>query len=145
MEFVKNTLENSAMIYVIDKTAIPDYINTDQSFLSRNTKRGFLYYLANEGIDQIIDGHSNLERMDLMDALDETFFYTLSSAVIESSGIANIVDGVIPNNIVNTDLKNALTTGILLSGTKMVGKEVEKSDNYKWVKHITDKFKVWTN
>jgi hypothetical protein len=73
MELVSDITKNSVAVYVVDNTSIPSYINQDGSFISRSLKRGALYYLLNEGIDQLSNGESNLTKMDVFDAVNETF------------------------------------------------------------------------
>jgi hypothetical protein len=141
MDLVSDIAKNSVAVYVVDNTSIPSYINQDQSFLTRNLKRGALYYFLNEGIDQLSKGESNLTKMDVFDAVNETFFYGVACAVIEKTGAAGLVDNITPNNLVNTDIKSAVITGGLMAATTYAGKQLEKSETWNFMKHITDKFR----
>jgi hypothetical protein len=61
--------------------------------------------------------------------------------VIEQTGVAGVVDNLTPNNLVNRDIKSAVITGVVMTGIKYVGKQMEKSETWNFMKHITDKFR----
>jgi hypothetical protein len=144
MDLLKQTLENSIGIWAIEKTPISEIVNRDNSVLTRNLKRGFVYYLLNEGIEQLNTGHSNFNDMDVLKLVDDTAYLGVASIITEQTNIPSIVDNVIPSGYVSEDIKTAVVSGVVLTGFNYLGNTLHGS-SFGYVRHIGSKIKDMIN
>jgi hypothetical protein len=145
IETVKDIGVQSLGVYLIDMTPVPEIINSDSSFLTRNLKRGLTYYLLEEAIEQVNNGTSNLSQMDGLKLVDDTIYYGLASSVIEATKAPNVLSRLIPNGYVTEDIKSAIITGTLLEGVKYVGSKINTNDQFGFIRHASEKIKSLFN
>lgn len=140
MELVKETIENTAGIYILSKTPINNYVNKDDNILSRNLKRGFIYYLLNETIEQINTSNSNFKTMDPWALIDDTAYLGIVSTLTETTNLPSIIDNVIPNGYVSNDIKQAVVSGAILTGFNYIGDNIHE-ENFSMLRHLGSKIK----
>ena len=124
-------------LYALDMTNLSNLAN-DPSTLKRNLKRGFLWYVSNEAIEQAVNGHSNLNPSDfnLKVLIDDTVFNGIASFAIEQLNlyqpVKDVVQSIVP---LDNQMVSTLTTAIIIEGVNMAGEHLSDSI----VKNISSK------
>jgi hypothetical protein len=126
MEFVRNSLMNSVSFYGLAKTGVIGTLEDEQNYMLKHLKRGFLFYIANEGQKYVFNSadKSNFIRQDMRDLIDDTVFLGISSAVLEMADIPSKVKPLIPQ-IGDVDMTNAIGSGVLLEMINLGGHMIE--------------------
>jgi hypothetical protein len=143
MDFTKKAAVNSAGIYAV--SMLPDFTNNQPSMVMRNGSRGFAWYLASEIGEEIVSQDSNFRNftngktmLGIKNLVDDTVFYGASAAVIEMTRIDVPVVNGLSSVVSNPVLATNLAIGVLLTGSQLVWKNLEKMG---W-RTITNTFNV---
>ena len=131
--FGKKVLLNSAGVYAT--TFLPDMTNNMSGMVQRNLTRGFYWYLADEVANELATGNSNFTDFTDMstlssgvkNAVDDTIFYGLTSAVVEQTRVDVPVVQTINSVVGNPTLSENLALGLMLTTTQMVGQHLERA------------------
>lgn len=127
---------------ILIKTGIVDkVVKYDDHDVVKFVKKGSIWYLSNEVVDQALVGQSNLTVMDTKKAIDDVFFYSLSSAILEKGGILDLVSSVNFLPHISPDVDNAIVSGTLTYGVKYVGNvilPVAQSEMVRNLRHISN-------
>lgn len=134
--FLSGLVKDTASIYVVDRF-LGDFVQSSDSLILRNAKRGFLWTGAKELETEVLTQNSLARQGDWWKVLDETFYNALVSAFAEQTNLAgtldNAFDGVVPQSAV----KDAFVTALVLQGAKYAGDQFGDSV----VKNISSLFK----
>jgi hypothetical protein len=76
--------------------------------------------------------------MDPVKLIDNTLYYSLSSAVIENIGVVDIVDKVVPDGYVSEKIRDAVIMGTILEGVNIVGDKFH-NNGFDYVRHLGTK------
>lgn len=124
-EWAQNTIATGAV------EMLPDYISSQSNFVTRNLARGFYLYLADEAVEQVMTGDSNFTKMGTMEGwknlLDSSVFYGLASAGVEATRVDVPLSNNLSRIVPNRTLSDAMTSGAILTVSKIAGKKLENS------------------
>jgi hypothetical protein len=127
METFKNIGTNTIAFYGLDVLGVNNMLREDPNIVTRNLKRGFLLYLANETSALLLDRNSsNFIRMDLREAVDDTAFLAMGTLGLEIFEIPTRIGTIIPK-IGDPAVNNALINSVILEGLNITGDMLEGS------------------
>ena len=141
--FGVNGLQN-ALAYTLLKMSGAEKLVPANSTAGEWAREGTMFTGAENLVDWFTTGTSHLTEMEYYELIDNAFFNTLSVAVMDKTGIDqmvfNGVDKLVGNNL-STEMKANLTRGGLISGIKTVSETIDQSvtlpDYIKLLPHIT--------
>ena len=135
IDFVKNVGKQTISFYGISKVPFLENLGKSGGVIQRNVSRGTLWYVSNEAVEQLTTGSSNLTKMDIKVLIDDVFFNSLSSLVIEQAGLYRPVYSAVQSISPSNEITDALATGLIVASVNEAGKYFESS----LIKNISDK------
>jgi hypothetical protein len=127
-DFTKKVGQQFVSLYALDKVGMNRFINTDKNVVTRNLKRGGMWYVSNGLIEQVVTGSSTLTRMDPKVFVDDVMFNSIASFAIEQTGVHRILENLVDDTINQaSSVDDLLATAIIVETVNVVGKNFEDS------------------
>lgn len=116
-ELGKRTLYNTGGYFVLSNL---DFLrpDTNQPEYMQYLKSGGMLYLIEEGVELVLNGSSNLTRMDILKAADDIVFGSVTLYAVDKSGISEMIANVVPEF---GPISDSLFRGVLMSVVQEAG------------------------
>ena len=128
---VSQIAKDTLSIYTVERFLGGMIMDTDGTVV-RNVKRGFLWECADNLEDEVLTQDSRFRQMDYYKIIDNTAYNAMVSAFVEQTNLGETAYNFI-NIVPASDMKDALTTALLLAVARKVGGQLENTV----VKNIT--------
>ena len=124
-------LKMGVAIKALEYTGIDRWVNSDPNTVTRNLKRGFTYYLANETVEELTTMDSNFRHINTPQGISVLVVDSLADAVVslamEQTQIALSVDNAVKSVAGNGNTAEMISTIVLTTlGTKAGNMLVQK-------------------
>jgi len=120
-------LKKSLAIYAVDMTVGPSLISPADGDISRNFKRGILWQVADEGVEELTSGKSNIRNQNWMKFVDESFFNSVVSLAAEKTNAFDLLDDTLPNVGLSPELRNSAVTALITMVGAAAGRQLEQT------------------
>ena len=124
-------LKMGVAIKALEYTGIDRWVNSDPNTVTRNLKRGFTYYLANETVEELTTMDSNFRHINTPQGISVLVVDSLADAVVslamEQTQIALSVDNAVKSVAGNGNTAEMVSTIVLTTlGTKGANMLIQK-------------------
>lgn len=123
-------------IYAVDMTVGNNFVSPQDGLLIRNAKRGFLWELADEAVNEVTSSNSLIRQQDFMGVLDNVFYNSVVAGVTEQTNLFRIIEEVVGNNLPSGQWRDSVITASIITASKHFGKQLENTV----IKNITSLF-----
>lgn len=117
--FVEKTItdiaKQTAVMMAINLTGVDAMINADTNMITRNLKRGTVFYLGNELEKEVLTSSSNFRDMNMMVAIDDSFYNAVVSGIIEQANVYDLVESVTSKLVPQNNQVNGYITSAVVS------------------------------
>ena len=131
-EFGKTTLA----VYGVDTVIGNSFVTSSDGLVVRNLKRGALWELADEAIEEVTTMNSLMRQQKFMKVLDNVAYSALVSAGAEVTNVFGLIDDAVGSALPGGDLRNSAITAVIIMGSKRMGQQFENS----FVKNLSSLF-----
>ena len=111
-------------IKIVEQTGLETWVNRDPNMATRNLKRGFVWYLAKESVEEMTTMNSNFRHLNSPEGISVLVVDTVADAVIsaamEQTKIAQTLDSMVKGVTGNSPASSMLVTVVLTTiGTRL--------------------------
>jgi len=124
-------------IYAVDMTLTDSLISPADGDMVRNVKRGVLWEIADEGVEELTSGKSNVRSQDWFKVVDNVFFNSVVSYGAEQTNVFALFDETLPRVGLTPELRNSAITALITMVGAAAGQQLEKTA----IKNITSLWK----
>ena len=114
-------------IYAVDMTLTDSLISPADGDMVRNVKRGVLWEIADEGVDELTSGKSNVRSQDWFKVVDNVFFNSVVSYAAERTNAFALFDDTVPRVGLSPELRNSAITALITMVGAAAGQQLEKT------------------
>jgi len=120
-------LKKTLAIYAVDMTVAPSVIAPTDGDVARNFKRGLLWEVADEGVEELTSGKSNVRNQDWFKVVDNVFFNSVVSFAAEKTSAFDLLDDTVPRVGLSPELRNSAITALITMLGAAAGQQLEKT------------------
>jgi hypothetical protein len=125
-DIAKKTLENSLSLFVLDKVGIFEMAN-DNNTIKRNIKRGTVFYLSDQLIEEALTQNSNLRRMNLNELVDDVFYDSIASFGLEQLGTFGPVSNFVSDYFQDNETSKIISSAVIMTAVQKLPEFVDVS------------------